>query len=539
MKNANETLGQRAPNSRWVDGITFKGRLYPGPYALHATAAPSKRVSVQTFSSRVSARAAFLDDEVIEECLYLPSKEYQAKYSPRITWIELDGVKLSANDLFETLSKPLVSYPNFRQRLKRLERAGRLSIASIEFAGVASEEGWQDEHGGGKRTPFTYNGEDYLDLIGITFPSIAAFLKRIGRYNDRYIVRRRLLVQWDIDAALTEPALPATDRSGRIYKITRLSNGQSYVGLTLLDPSSRFAQHKRKAMDGSMTPLHKAIRTDGIDGFVIDVLEDGLLAGEVGEREKYWISALATLCPSGLNKATGGQVGGGKSKPTVYEGEEFPSMDAAAETLGKRHNLAKHVVVKRLQTGKPLPLSARKNSNHIAAGSGPWRRWKSMINRVDKKGEGALDPVWRDYDRYIADVGMQPVVDYQLLRLDCQLPWGPGNFEWASPQKKIQQQHGRAIIVFGIKYPSWNAVAQQYGIGASTLKHRVLQRGLTLEQAVSAPLGVTSRKYKPVFTLEGREFPSVTAAAKHIASETGEPVETVRYRLRKLQCDDG
>ena len=528
-----EARGKRAPNSRWADGLTFKGCLYTGPYAIHAAADPSKRVPVQTFSLRLSIRSVFLDDEVIEECLYMPSADYQAKHSPRITWIEVEGVTVSASELYAAIPKPSVTYPNFRQRLKRLERAGRLSAASIDFAGVATEEVWHDEHGGGRRTRFTYDGDDHPELVGTTFASIAAFLKKIGRYNDRYLVRRRLLAQWSIDAALNEPAVPATDRSSRIYKITRLSTGQMYIGLTLLDPSSRFAQHKRKAFEGSTTPLHEAMREDGPDGFMVEMVEDGLLSEEVGQREKYWIAALDTLHPSGLNKATGGQRGAGKSKPTVYEGEEFPSMEAAAGTLGKRHGLAKHVVLKRLQAGEPLPLSARKQSDHEAAGSGPWRRWKSMINRVDQKGEGALDPVWRDYDRYIADVGKAPAEDYQLLRLNAALPWGPSNFEWGSPQTKMEQINGQALVVFGTRFPTLNAVAKHYGIGASTLKNRIFKQGMSSEQAVSVPVGATSRKGKPPINVQGRDFASITAAARQIASETGEPVETVRYRLRK------
>lgn len=143
--------GRQAPNSGWTNGIIYKGLRYTGPYAIYAEADAHKRVSDQTFALRLSKRSTTLTDVVIEECLYMPAKEYQAKYSVRKSWATIDGVKVSVADLFDGITNSAVLYPNFRQRILRLEKAGRLSDANVAFAGSASESDWMTEHGGGRR----------------------------------------------------------------------------------------------------------------------------------------------------------------------------------------------------------------------------------------------------------------------------------------------------------------------------------------------------------------------------------------------------
>lgn len=528
-----ELRGRTAPNSKWRHGITYRGSLYGGPAAIYASANPKPNISSQAFSLRISTRAGDLTDVNIDECLYLPVAEYKAKYATRLTKIYLDGGQISLSDLYAKMASPKVTYRTFWQRVRRLSSLNQLSTERGQFAANASQRDWLTEYGGGRRIPFTYDAQEFPDLVGQSFPSVAAFLKKIGRYEDRSLIRRRLSAQWSIDAALSEPAVPETARCYRIYRISRLADGRSYVGLTILDAASRFAQHIRKAKQGSALPLHQALRAEGSDGFVLEVLEDGLSADIVGIREKHWIDFLGSLQPNGFNVAVGGQLGGGSGKPIDFNGEKFHSIEEAAAVLSKRTNLAKHVVIKRLAAGMPLPEKARKHSEHPAAGSRPYRRWLSMINSVEKKNGGTLDPSWRSYDQYVADVGSKPPDKDRLVRVDPKGAWGPGNFEWVTNQVWIERQNGIGVTLNGVTYPSLIAVARAFGIGYSTLKDRLSVQRMTLEQAVGSPTGATSRKGKPPIMVDGEAFKSLTDAARQISERTGEHPEKIRYRLRR------
>lgn len=532
MENASSP-GRRAHNSKWKSGITYRGQVYVGPAAIHAVADPERRVSSQAFSLRLSNRSNDLNDVVIDECLYMSVPNYKAKYATRVTPTIVDGELVSVNDLYVSIPEPAISYPNFRQRIKRLENAGRLTQTTVRFAASASKEDWMIEHGGGRRIQFTYDGDQFTELAGQTFPSIAAFMKKIGRYDDRFLIRRRLAAQWPIDVALTEPPIPQTERTYRIYKISRIADGKAYIGLTILDATSRFAQHLRKASEGSELPFYQALINHGPDAFTLEILEDSLLPEEVGIREKHWISALGTQHPAGFNIAAGGQRGGGKSKPVEYQGEKFPSIEEAATVLGKRYDLPRHVVIKRLSNGVPLQKTARKQSKHAAAGTPHWRQWASMINRVDKKNGGTLDPLWRDYDQFLADVGRKPDGMDKLVRIDPELAWAPGNVKWTSNQDHMDAVNGQTMTVAGTTYPSIKALADAYQIGVSTLKNRLSKQGMTPEEAVAAPLGKTSRKASGPISFEGNEYKSIHEASRIISEAAGEVYEVTRYRIRK------
>jgi hypothetical protein len=96
-------------------------------------------------------------------------------------------------------------------------------------------------YGGGGREPFLYKGEEYPDAVG-TYPSFTAFLKGIGRYEDRYTLNCRRQAQWVINDLLREP-ISQDSGPGYIYLIADLDTGMGYVGLSVNTPSIRFNQH--------------------------------------------------------------------------------------------------------------------------------------------------------------------------------------------------------------------------------------------------------------------------------------------------------
>ena len=85
-----------------------------------------------------------------------------------------------------------------------------------------------------------------------------------------------------------------------IYKITKKSNGKSYIGQSN-DIERRLAEHKYK----TDIPVEIAIQKYGIDAFTYEVIEECELS-QLDEREKYWIAYYNTFKGIGYNCNEGG-----------------------------------------------------------------------------------------------------------------------------------------------------------------------------------------------------------------------------------------
>ena len=92
----------------------------------------------------------------------------------------------------------------------------------------------------------------------------------------------------------------------KIYKITNLINGKSYIGKTNFSIHKRFQEHYNDAFknEKSKRPLYLAIQKYGIQNFKIEEIEN-CSSSEAGEREKYWISFYHTY-EDGYNATRGG-----------------------------------------------------------------------------------------------------------------------------------------------------------------------------------------------------------------------------------------
>lgn len=525
---------RRAHNSRWPPTISFRGLSFQGPSDLFRRVQPRPSVGQATFMGRLKkARAdGDLSDSRLAEALYLPALEYRGKYGVRKTWVDLPGRRATLEEIFtEARERVAISFRTLWQRVRRLRLSDCLDAESIEDALTLSSADWRTFYGGGRRRSFEYAGDLYREHRGRTFRSLASFLKIIGNYEDRSTIWSRLKAGWGLDAALIEPVVDEVHRTGSIYKATRRRTGQVYVGLTILTLEGRWAHHVALARKGGTGKLSRAIAEDGPEGFDLEVLECGIEGSEALERrEEYWVRKLGALGPNGLNTAQPGGLGLRRGKRTRYEGEEFGSLAEAAAVLGKRRGLAPHVVARRLSAGKELPARARKRSRHPDAGSKLYRIWLAL----KKRHPGEVDQPWlEDYDAFKSCVAPSRVEGHELVRKDSSRRWGPENFEWVSTQEKILRIHGRQLTVSGVTYPSLRAAAAAFGVVPSTLKYR-LAKGLTPEEALGLPLGVTSyRKSGRSIVFDGSTFRSKRQAILHIARTRGISEGQARSRLER------
>lgn len=124
-----------------------------------------------------------------------------------------------------------------------------------------------------------------------------------------------------------------------IYKITNKLNNKSYVGQSI-DIFHRWKEH---SMPYDNTKIHIAIKEQGIQNFIFEILEI-CSQDQLDEREIYWINQIDSY-NEGYNMTTGGQssysekVSPYRKQVNQYDLDgnflqSYPSLKIAIETTG-------------------------------------------------------------------------------------------------------------------------------------------------------------------------------------------------------------
>lgn len=488
-------MQRRAHNSSFPEEIILHGKTYIGPTNIFQTIKPSPVVTLNTFMGRMRKllNSNNLNEMTILESLYTSPSDYMVKYATRKSLIKINGNDIDLSEYYEeNKNHTTVDYSTFRSRLKKSKSIDKFDEEILKHAISFSTEEWISFYGGGRHRAFIYDGELYPELNGKKFHGISAFLRIIKRYDDKALIWSRLKAGWDIDFALNIPVDFKTERTGRIYKITRISTGQIYIGLTLSSIDQRWNFHLSATKRNSQTRLAKAIRKDGPSGFKLETIEDDIDSpSKLKEREIFWVNKFNARGPNGLNTAPPGALGSSKGVAITYKGETFDSITEAGHVLGKRFKIPPFTVERCIREGIEFPQKTRKHSKHKDAGTNLFRRWLALKRRH----EDNMVTEWRDnYDRFKKDVGGIPKNGLRLIRKKNEKPWGPTNFYWGNDTEFIESIHGKDIVVNGKKYFSIKALSDEFGIGYSTLKNRLNVQKLPPEIAVELPLGPTSKK---------------------------------------------
>lgn len=457
----------------------------------------------------------------------MKAQKDQSKRAGRVTWLATATGRQTANALYSTYGEvsAAASYPAFRQRLKSLEsRKIPITHAQIHDAAQLDRAEWMTLYGGGRRKAFIYDGTLYPEFAG-RYPAFSAFLKKIGRYQDRAMLYSRLKAHWAVDDLLAEPPTCA-GAPGYIYKITDEITGRCYVGLSVNKPEVRLAQHRYLASNGGGSLLHKAMRSNGVDNFSIVELEIVDDAGcHLIEREIYWISHLQTLHPNGLNKSKGGQIGSYHGKPVEADSRRFTSIAQMNRILSDETGLPEHVVERRFRAGKALPKKVRKHSKHENAGTPLFRQHQAIL-RAAKDGRFSVDPDWLCYDNFKADITNGPE-GTELTRSELTLPFGPNNWTWMTRQEINSRLHSKPIEALGRKWNSIEEALVEFGIGRGTFNYRV-KHGMSIGQALTLPLGATSKRN---FSFNGQIWPSRNQACKELSIRYNITPDKVKDRI--------
>jgi hypothetical protein len=97
------------------------------------------------------------------------------------------------------------------------------------------------------------------------------------------------------------------DKVSGIYRIYSKTENKSYIGQST-DIGNRFTEHCKDALGvnglGLLNKFHKALRNEGIDNFIFEVVEALPSKEEMNARERYWIEFYDSV-NSGYNTLAG------------------------------------------------------------------------------------------------------------------------------------------------------------------------------------------------------------------------------------------
>lgn len=518
--------------------IIYENIEYASLYDLYRSIGQKPVVSVEAFCTRIRSRRiknnGELSDFYISQALFLDKKEYFLRYGRRKTEIVVNGNAVILEDFYKSNGGSVVTYGSFRQRVRRLIKKKALDKESLSDALVMDSSTWISFHGGGRRNEFVYEGESYPECYGKKFSSVTAFLRIIGMYGNRILIRSRLKKGWSLDDAV-ENSSNSNTRVGLIYQITNIVTGQIYIGLTTTPLSVRWSRHVSSALNNkSSSKLAKSIREYGPDSFSFAVLEDNICEDILPLKEKKWIQKLCSKGADGLNTTNGGELGWGHEKEIVYEGKKYDSVSKAAQSISKKTGFAEHVIIRRIRNNEHLPSVARKHSKHPDAGSNLWRRWKQLIRDTKlniRSGEVADE--WLEYDNFKNDTFKTFKSELCLTRKDETLPWGKNNFEWSTKKERVARTFGEEYGINGTIYNSLTAVAEAYGINLTTLKYRIEKLNMNIEEAVSKKLGKTSKNNRDGVVFEGIRFDSANKAHIYAAKKYNISLSKAKDRITR------
>jgi group I intron endonuclease len=169
----------------------------------------------------------------------------------------------------------------------------------------------------------------------------------------------------------------------RIYKVTNLTNGKTYVGKTTKTLDERMIRHSYDARyETAPTYFHKALLKYGVESFRIELLEE--CGGNGDEQERHWI---AELHPN-YNLTAGGGGGDTSRSPNFQAAMKRRDISGLRNPMFGRRN--SHPVspetcerIRQARCGKPHP---HKGTTHSVEAR---RRISESLKRFNREKTNA------------------------------------------------------------------------------------------------------------------------------------------------------
>lgn len=104
-----------------------------------------------------------------------------------------------------------------------------------------------------------------------------------------------------------------------------------------------------------------------------------------------------------------------------------------------------------------------------------------------------VSEAWRSFEQFLSDVGEQPA-GCSIDRIDPDGNYEPGNCRWASGLEQLRNKRNNNRLTFNGRTMCISAWADEVGLKARTLRARIYDHGMSVEEALTAPLRYNARK---------------------------------------------
>jgi GIY-YIG catalytic domain len=281
-----------------------------------------------------------------------------------------------------------------------------------------------------------------ITIHGRRYPNMEAAARALKPPASSHTISR-----WITEGSSPEEAFERVPNpgyaNGSIYLITHLASGKKYVGLTIVPLADRWRGHcEQAAMNTiqSARSLHSAIREHGHEAFEIKQIDSGTTKAGLESQERAWIRKLNTVVPNGYNISLGGGSGGAHGREVKVDGIRFKSVRAAAEHLAVTRGISFEAAKGRLRTGR-LDVRSPSKPGEAITKSRAYTVWSRIVHGVLNPMSKAhipgikLHAPWRDFRKFLADVGQPPEADVVFGRLDKSQDFTPNNCRWMPRQE--------------------------------------------------------------------------------------------------------
>lgn len=370
-----------------------------------------------------------------------------------------------------------------------------------------------------------------LEFDGVVYKSVAALAEKHKLTGT--LVSKRLRAGWTLAQALeTVPAPPrfrnheghareqkwkevrttegkiepVPDAGGyKLYLVTNTVNKKVYVGITVGELSARLNQHFAAARRGRKSAFMNAINKYGEAAFKIELLSDTARTyDELQDQEVQEIVRRDSI-RNGYNTAQGGSIGTGKQ--LTVDGRTFPSYLSAATHFG----VDPQVMALRIGRLKWTPEEA--------------------VGLVEKDWVGKEISVVVADKRYpsIKQAAEAHNVNYKLVHERIKRRgWTLEQALGISNAPDSSRFAGKAVAAFGLVFSSYGECSRHFGINASSLLVRLVEKQESIEAAIlhlqSKPKG--GAQPKPVIAF-GNSYTSIAELAEKLSLS----VNSIRNRM--------
>lgn len=279
-------------------------------------------------------------------------------------------------------------------------------------------------------------------ISGVKYPNLEEAVRCLNPPASSHTIARWIREGTSPEEAFNRIPNPGYAK-GIIYLIIHKESGKQYVGLTIQSLERRWKYHVDQASAGHIKgdeSLHYAIREHGSDAFEIYQIDQGTSKQDLEGKEKEWIKRLKTLAPHGYNISTGGVSGGSNKKSTYIDDICFESVEAAAIYLSQTRNISLSAAKKRISQNR-INVKTPAKSGESLIKTKAYKAWSRIVhgalNPNSKEYIPGLDihPKWRDFKRFLEDVGNPPEGNMAFSRLDKDKGFFPENCAWLTKRE--------------------------------------------------------------------------------------------------------